>query len=464
MASLSVKHRDLWTAVTAPFATKFGRQRSSDIQGYDASASPGYVYRETESSLVQDADLIGLDQYDRLLVGGYSIRPGRTAITFNLATSASQATQRFFVADQPYEIRSIGLQYNTADGATNTGFITKEVAGQAPGAGVSVQTGTFNLNSTANVVQVAVLPSRTVAGIFGPQEPVISLNTGEMLSFKMASAVTSLAGLNVTIDLLPGNSFPPAVFVANANAAVVTGFFYLANRPVTVTGISMVWGTAATDAGAVTLTVTKDTGTTAAGAGTALLAAVQSVKGAINTPVNPALTATASALTLAAGDRLAIKTAGTLTALAGVVVVVSFANAAPMAYILGGSVAGMTTAIFNQAPQVAAGTAAGFFIAARDYRIDDVSAIWGTAGTSGDITVTIDGSTVADGAGTSVLTDNTNAGLSYAGTHNTTNVGTLSVSSRNRLLPAGSRLSAAYTTTTLGSLANVVIAVSLIPW
>lgn len=460
--ALPIKHRDFWTAVTAPFKAKFGEMRASDFAGFDSAWSNSYVQRATSNDGTQDSDLIGTDSFDRFMVGGYHIRALRTVINFNLATNASLSSQRFFIADQPYEIRAIALQYDTADGATNTGFVTKEVAGQAAGTGVSVQTGTFNLNTTANVVQTAVLPARNQAGIFGPQESVISVNTGEMLSFKFASAVTSLAGLNVSLSMLPNNSFAPAVFVANANAAIATQAIYLANRPVTITGVSMVWGTAATNAGAVTLTVTKDTGTTAPGAGTSVLTAVQSVKGAINTPVNPALTATAATLTMATGDRLSLLTAGTLTALAGVVVVVSFANQSSKAFTLGGPVAGMALAIFNAPASVAVGTAATFFIADRDYRVDDVSEVWSTAG-SGNLTVTIDGSTVASGGGTSVLTDNTNAGPATTGTANTVVVGTLAISKRTLLLPAGSRLSAKYGGT-LGALANPVVSVSLLPW
>lgn len=88
----------------------------------------------------------------------------------------------------------------------------------------------------------------------------------------------------------------------------------LATRPVRVTFASVVFSTTSTSG---TVTVTKDTGTQAPGAGTALLTAPMSLSGTANTVVNGTLIATLSTLTLAAGNRLALTFAGTLTGLAG---------------------------------------------------------------------------------------------------------------------------------------------------
>ena len=75
-----------------------------------------------------------------------------------------------------------------------------------------------------------------------------------------------------------------------------------------------------TDGGAVTLSVSKDTGTAAPGAGTGLLTATFDLKAAINTVQVGSLSATEADLILAAGDRLSVVYGGTLTAVAGVVV------------------------------------------------------------------------------------------------------------------------------------------------
>ncbi len=455
------KHLNLWEAVTAPFQIKSGQSRKSDIIGHDLSKANGWIDRWADSA-GGDVDVLGLDTNNRLMLGGASHRPLRMALQFNLAANASQATQRFFTADQNYEIVGILYQHNTANGAALTATITKEVSGQAPGAGSAVHTGTANCNGTANVVQSLAIATRTQPELFGAGEASASLATGEMLSIKFSTSITSLAGVTITVFVIPKNSIAPAVINLNANAAIATQCFFLANRPVTVTGISMVWSTAGSDAGAVTVDVTKDTSTNAPGAGVSLLNAAQSVKGTANVPVSPALTGTTSRLTLAAGDRLAIKTTGTLTALAGLVVVVSFSNAAP---VLGvpNPVAGMAQPCFKLAANASLGTDQDFFIADRDYEVYDVSAVWSTAGGAAyRVTVTVDGSTVADGAGTSVLTDNSNAGFDATATANTVVVGTLAVSKRTIFLPAGSRLGVHFGGTK-GSFAGLVVACSLVP-
>jgi hypothetical protein len=102
-----------------------------------------------------------------------------------------------------------------------------------------------------------------------------------------------------------------------------TETIFIADGPYQVTAIREVHSTAGSDAGAVSVTVTKDTGTQAPGAGTALLTAVLDAKATANTVQKGTLIATAATLTLAAGDRLSVLFAGTLTALAGVAVAVS---------------------------------------------------------------------------------------------------------------------------------------------
>lgn len=116
-------------------------------------------------------------------------------------------------------------------------------------------------------------------------------------------------------------------FAMAANGSLADQAFFVANRAYQVVAISEVHATAGNDAGAVTLQVTKDTSTNAPGAGTDLLTnnsnAGFDLKGTANTVQTGTLTATTTALQLAAGDRLSVDFAGTLTTLAGVVVTVS---------------------------------------------------------------------------------------------------------------------------------------------
>lgn len=112
----------------------------------------------------------------------------------------------------------------------------------------------------------------------------------------------------------------------NANASLADEAFFVADRAYDVVAVREVHATAGTDAGAVNLQVTKDTGIAAPGAGTDLLTnnanAGFNLKGTANTVQSGTLTATAASKRLAAGDRLSVDYAGTLTTLAGVVVTV----------------------------------------------------------------------------------------------------------------------------------------------
>jgi hypothetical protein len=145
----------------------------------------------------------------------------------------------------------------------------------------------------------------------------------------MGAGQTNLIRLDVsqadglTVD---GVIVPQAIEVSfgmKANGSLSTQAFFLANADYEVTAISEVHSTAGSDSGAVTISVSKDSGTSAPGAGTGLLSAAFNAKGTANTVQDGALSATESDLVLAPGDRLSVVFAGTLTALAGVLVTVS---------------------------------------------------------------------------------------------------------------------------------------------
>lgn len=451
--------RQNWQAIIAPFQKMLGVRLGGQL-GYDNGITGIRRAKDNTGSMV---DLQGVSELNQHLLAAAHYRPLRMPITFTLATNASLTSQRFFIADQNYEITSITCSYATADGAANTGFITKEVSGQAPGAGVSVMTNTFNLNTTTNTPQAATLGSRLNPGFFGTGEPPISIKQGEMLSFKFASGVTSLAGLQVTLLLQPQSCYNPATFVMNLNGDIATQVFFQSNRYLNVAGVQVVVSTVASGAPTITLDITKDTGTNAPGAGTSILSAAVNVSNTAvaNAPVSPALSATASVLKLNPGDRLAVKTSGTLTALAGVVIVVSFNQVGSLSY---STPMGEVFAQYNLFKAANLGVDSAFFNAGtRDWLLTDVSGIWSVAGGTGArATVTVDTGTTAPGAGVSVLTDNTNAGFDLTTTANTTGVGTLSVSRRKLLVPAGARLSVHYAGT-VTPLAGLVVNCSLQP-
>ncbi len=136
-------------------------------------------------------------------------------------------------------------------------------------------------------------------------------------------AVAAFGGLTV------GGDSVSATFTANAPlpgtlpaTAANYGVFFIAPFACEVVSVREAHTTAGTDAGAVTLDIEKLTGTQAPDAGVSVLSATIDLKGAANTVQAPALTATTANKRLAAGDRLCLKDAGTLTAVAGVAVTV----------------------------------------------------------------------------------------------------------------------------------------------
>lgn len=109
-------------------------------------------------------------------------------------------------------------------------------------------------------------------------------------------------------------------YIEAVNANIATSTIFIAERPYQVLQVSEVHDAAGTDVGAVTIDVTKDTGTTAMGGGTSVLAATFNAKSTARTVVTKSgstLAASNATLRLAAGDRLAVKFTGALTTLAG---------------------------------------------------------------------------------------------------------------------------------------------------
>lgn len=164
-----------------------------------------------------------------------------------------------------------------------------------------------------------------------------------------AGASTAAAGADVTVtagagngttngggsvNLVPGaavSTGDPGTIKVNGNANLMCGtyfftgtpaatnqVFYIANRPMIVTSLSAIFSVAA--GGTSTLDVTKDTGTDAPAAGTALGQAAFNLAATANTIQNATPSATVATKTLAAGNRLAVKFNHAIQASAGVVV------------------------------------------------------------------------------------------------------------------------------------------------
>lgn len=385
--------------IRAPFYRMLSGAINQAFQPFNAWDS-NYTQRATNAAGTDTIDLIGLTARNTRVAGGSYFRGMATPITLQLqANGKIGATNTIFTNNNdttPLEIVQIDCIFSVADGAVNTGYVSKDANGAAPGSGGTCMSGTFNLNATANTLQTA-----TLAGPRGT--PSLVLGPGEMLTFNN-TAVTSLAGLIVTVWVKPHTEVVCATYNRRANGDIATETIFLNVIPgQVIRSVAVRWGTAATNGGTVTMDITKDTSTNAPGAGTSILLAAQSVKGTANTAVYPALAASTATLTMGALDRLALKMTGTLTALAQLSVTVFFEPSASE---------------FLTIPMPfwdALSTDRVVFLSNSHYRVFGYYETWATAGTSGVHMPTKDGGTTAPGAGTAVML----AGINSVGTANT---------------------------------------------
>lgn len=373
--------------------------------------------------------------------GQFTNPPMLKTVTYNETLNASIGTTPFFIADQTYAVSAITFVAKTAGSVAGAVCsVTKDSGTTAPGAGVALQTGTFDAHATANTVQSATLMATTAN---------LTMAAGDRLSVLFAGTLTTLAGVVVTVTLIPTAASETAQCFWRVNGDIATQTFFQANRDMVITGVKAIYGTPF--AAAVTIDVTKDTSTTAAGGGSSILAAAMAGDGTANTVISPALTATPANLTLNAGDRLALKPSATTTG-ALLCVMVSFQP-----------IYGRKEVSWQLAPNTQQQVAQCFFTADRVYELVDASCIFDVAaGGAAKLAVTIDKGTTAPGAGNIVQTDNTNAGFDMNAAARTTQFMT-PASLHLRLLSPGDRLGLK-PTGAAQSIADACITVSLRPW
>ncbi len=345
---------------------------------------------------------------------------GSKTVTFNLTANGSLGTQTFFICDNIYTITGIRYSAKTQGTGTLTCNVTKDTGTQAPGAGVSLQSGTFDCVTIANnTVTTGTLTSTTAD---------LTTAVGDRLAILFTGTVSTLAGVTVTVTMTPNAASDTAVYFCNVNADIKTQTFHIANRDRVITGVKCIYKTPF--AAAVTIDVTKDTGTTAAGAGTSVLSATMAGDGTANTVITGSLSATAANLALsgAAGDRLAVKFSATTTGV-GICLIVTFAPIATEIF-----------ATWQLALNAQEQVAQNFFIADRGYEIVDASCVFDVAaGGASKLGITIDKGTAAPGAGSVVQTDNSSAGFDLNATART--VQWMTPATRHlRFLKAGDRL------------------------
>jgi len=125
-----------------------------------------------------------------------------------------------------------------------------------------------------------------------------------------------------TISLVGEDAIIATYHSGLIGTAVISDHFFINNtgRTLVVKAIDIVTDIIASDGSAVTLQVDKLTGTEAPGGGDNLLASTHDLKTTARTVTSPTLTSTGADLEVADGNRLGIEVAGTLTAVAGLVV------------------------------------------------------------------------------------------------------------------------------------------------
>lgn len=437
--------KNLAAAFRYNYKSRFGLSVPAIV---DHDFDNGAILSWSDSADLTSLEAMQIDSDGRVRLDQAAQLGGREELVFNLSANGSLGTQTFFIADRAMVITAISEVHSTL--GTDSGAVTMQVSHetgvQAPGTGTVVQSNSFNLKGTINTVQNATLNGPTK---IGGQDPSLILAAGDRLSVVFTGTLTALAGVVVTLSAAPGFKEQVADYMMNANASLATQSFWVANRAFTVTGVQMIWSAAGTDAGTVTIDVQKDTGTTAPGSGTSVLTAAVSAKTTANTVNTVGLTATAATLQMAAGDRLSVVFTGTLTALAGVVVLVYLApvyNRVELNFTM--------LANGSQASQA-------FYTADRDYEVLELSEVHSTAGTDGGtvtLDCTIDRLTTAPAGGTSCLAGTAN----LKGSANTVQIPGVATLLKNRTLNKGDRLSVKYTGT-LTSLAGVTVVVSLAP-
>lgn len=146
---------------------------------------------------------------------------------------------------------------------------------------------------------------------------IVTIKSDGVVSVQTADKL-EIAGVKVPATLPIIETLQGATAATAANYGVI----FIAPFACEVVSVREAHTTAGSDAGAVTIDIEKLTGTQAPDAGVSVLGATINLKGTANTLQTPALTGTAANKQLAAGDRLCLKDAGVLTAVAGVTVTV----------------------------------------------------------------------------------------------------------------------------------------------
>ena len=117
-------------------------------------------------------------------------------ITYSDDANGDLADQVFFIANRAYEVTAIQENHSTlgTDGSAVSLQVTKDVDGEAPGAGKNLLTTAFSLKTTVDTTQ-----SGTLTATLADRK----LAAGNRLAVDFAGVLTAVAGVAVTVTLKP---------------------------------------------------------------------------------------------------------------------------------------------------------------------------------------------------------------------------------------------------------------------
>jgi len=296
------------------------------VRVYNSSASPLKVYPAGTSTINGGSASVAVTV------------PANTLVTF----AASSATNWAFdlpsssTGNQIVDSLTGGLATLPINGlaAAQGGSVTisggtSSTAGNAGGAAGLVG-GTPGITGVGGAVSITSGPGGATSGAAGAITIAVGAATsgagsGITITAGAGAGGTSAGGnLNLVGGTAVSTGIPGEVQVIGDSAFMhvsealtatdATRTVLVCVRPCRLKYVREVHTTASSSG---TLTVEKATGTTAPGSGTALLTGTMSLAGTANTVVSGTLIATVASLTFAAGDRMNIVIAGTMTGLAG---------------------------------------------------------------------------------------------------------------------------------------------------
>lgn len=376
-----------------------GIRNNEAIFGKSASGKRGDRSTNIEALMPADAE-------DQVRLYGSKVTQKAQPITFYETTADAVATKRFFTNPLPFAVKVVGvrLKYSTAESTatTLTAQVTKDDDGSTAGSGTSLLATALDPTAAAATEQVGTLVTDNLdEDSSGP----LWVQQNESLSFKLSEASTELAGVALTIYVVPAGGYKFATYVVTPNADLADSTFFVANRPTRIKYAAFQAATAAS--ATATVQLTKDAATDLPGAGTDLLSTAFDAEGTINTTQAAALVTTAATVRFAAGDRLSVDFSAT-TGLGGVCITVALEtddDLIDVTFFRGVNADQVDGYIFN---------------ANRKMVVEDARATWSTAaGAGGNAQINHQIGTQTAEQGTALLTNDSNAGFPTDGTADT---------------------------------------------